>query len=47
VGKPEGKRPIRRHRHRWQNNIKIDLTDIGLGSMDRIDLARDRNQWTQ
>jgi hypothetical protein len=38
VGKPEGKRPLRRPRRRWVNNIKIDLTDIGWGCMDWIQL---------
>jgi hypothetical protein len=34
VGKPEGKRPLGRPRRRWENNIKIDLIDIGWGGMD-------------
>jgi hypothetical protein len=45
VGKPEGKRPLGRPRHRWVNNIKKDLTHIGWGGMDWIDLAQDRYQW--
>jgi hypothetical protein len=45
VGNPEGKRPLRRPRCRWVNNIKMDLTEIGLGGMDWIDLAQDRDQW--
>jgi hypothetical protein len=44
VGKPEGKRPLRRSRHRWVNNIKMDLREIGLGGMYEIDLAQDRDQ---
>jgi hypothetical protein len=45
VGKPEGKRPLERPRRKWVGNIKMDLRDIGWGSMDLIDLAQDRNQW--
>jgi hypothetical protein len=39
VGKLEGKRPLGRPRHRWENNIKMDLREIGWGGMDWIDLA--------
>ena len=45
VGKPEGKRPLGRHRHRWENNIKMDLQDIGFGGMDWIELAQDGDSW--
>jgi hypothetical protein len=45
VGKLEGKRPIGRPRCRWENNIKMDLREIGWGGMDWIDLAQDRDQW--
>jgi hypothetical protein len=45
VGKPEGKRPLRRPRRRWVDNIKIDRREIGLDGMDWIDLAQDRDQW--
>jgi hypothetical protein len=45
VGKPEGKRPLRRPRHRLVDNIKMDLREIGWGGMDWIDLAEDRDQW--
>jgi hypothetical protein len=45
VGKPEGKRPFVRPRHRWEYNIKMDLQDVGWGSMDWIDLAQDRGRW--
>jgi hypothetical protein len=45
MGKPEGKRPIGRHRCRWEDNIRMDLGEIGWGGMDWIDLAQDRNQW--
>jgi hypothetical protein len=44
VGKPEGKRPLGRSRRRWVDNIKMDLTAIGWGGMDWIDLAQDRDQ---
>jgi hypothetical protein len=47
VGKPEGKRPLRRPRNKWVDNtsIKIDLREIGWDSMDWIGLAQDRDQW--
>jgi hypothetical protein len=45
IRKPEGKRPPRRSRHRWEDNIKIDLREAGLGGVDWIDLAQDREQW--
>jgi hypothetical protein len=45
VGKPEGKRPLRRPRRRWEDNIKMDLTEIGWGCMELSDLAQDRDQW--
>jgi hypothetical protein len=45
VGKSEGKRPLRKPRHRWEDNIKLDLREIGLGGMDWIDLAEGRDQW--
>jgi hypothetical protein len=45
VGKPEGKRPLGRPRHRWVDNIKMDLRDIGWGGMDWIDLAPSRDKW--
>jgi len=38
VGKPEGKRPLGRPRRRWENNIKIDLQEVGCGGMDWIKL---------
>jgi hypothetical protein len=44
VGKPEGKRPLGRPRRRWDDNIKMDLIEIGWGGMDWIDLAQDRDQ---
>jgi hypothetical protein len=45
VGNPEGKRPLGRPRHRWVDNIKMDLTEIGWDCMDWIYLAQDRDQW--
>jgi hypothetical protein len=45
VGKPEGRRPLRRPRFRWVDNIKMDLREIGWVGMDCIDLAQDRNEW--
>jgi hypothetical protein len=44
VGKPEGKRPVGRPRRRWDNNIKIDIREIGSVSMDWTDLCHDRDQ---
>jgi hypothetical protein len=45
VGKSGGKRPLGRPRHRWEDNIKVDLREIGWGGMDWIHLAQDRDQW--
>jgi hypothetical protein len=45
VGKPEGKRPLRRPRHRWPDNIKMDLREIGWGGMDWIGLSQDSDRW--
>jgi len=45
VGKPGGKRPLRRPRHRWEDNIKMDLQEVGCGGMDWIELAQDRDRW--
>jgi len=45
VGKPEGKRPLGRPRHRWKDNIKMDLQEVGCECMDWIDLAQDRDGW--
>jgi hypothetical protein len=47
VGKPEGKRPLGRPRRRWEDEIRIDLREIGLGGVcvDWIRLAQDRDRW--
>jgi hypothetical protein len=45
VGRPEGKRPLGRPRHRWVDNIKVDLREIGIGWANWIWLAEDRVQW--
>jgi len=45
VGKPEGKRPLRRPRGRWEDNIKMDLQEVGCGGMNWIELAQDRDRW--
>jgi hypothetical protein len=44
VGKPEGKRSLGRLRHRWEDNTKMDLQEVGLGGMDWIKLAQDRDR---
>jgi len=45
VGKHKGKRPLGRPRHRWEDNIKMDLQEVGCGGMDWIELAQDRDRW--
>ena len=45
VGKPEVKRPLGRLRRRWEDNIKMDLQEVGCGCMDWIYLAQDRDMW--
>jgi hypothetical protein len=45
VGKPEGNRPLGRPRRRWEDGIRMDLRDIGLGCVDWIGLSQDRDRW--
>jgi hypothetical protein len=44
VGKPEGKTPLGRPRHRWEDNIKMELQEVGCGGMDWIELPQDRHR---
>jgi len=45
VGKPEGKRPLGRPRHRWEGNIRMDLQEVGGGGGDWMELAQNRDKW--
>ena len=45
MGKHEGKRKLGRPRRRWEDNIKMDLQEVGYGGMDWIELAQDRDRW--
>ena len=45
VGKPEGRRPLRRPRRRWVDNIRMDLQEVGCGYMNWIGLAQDKDRW--
>jgi hypothetical protein len=45
MGKPEGKRPLGRPRRRWEDGIRMDLREIGWGSVDLIQLAQNRDRW--
>jgi hypothetical protein len=45
VGKPERKRPLGRHRYRWEDNIRMDLEEVECGVMDWIELAQHRDRW--
>jgi hypothetical protein len=45
LGKPEGRRPLGRPRHRWVDNIRMDLGEVRGGDVDWIGLAWDRNRW--
>ena len=45
VLKPELKSPIRRHRRKWEDNIKMDLQEVGCGGIDWIELPRDKGRW--
>jgi hypothetical protein len=45
VGKPEGKGPLGRPKHRWEHNIVMDFRKLDVGGMDWIDVAQDRDRW--
>jgi len=45
VGKPEGKRPLGRPRHRWEDNIKMNLQEVRCGGVEWVELAQDRDRW--
>jgi hypothetical protein len=45
VGKPEGKRPLGRPRRRWEDNIQMDVEEVGGGRGVRMELAQDRDRW--
>jgi hypothetical protein len=45
VGRPDIKRPLARPSRRWEDNIEIDLQEVGWGGVDWIDLAQDRDRW--
>jgi len=45
LGKPEGRRPLGRPKHRWVDNIRMNLQEVGCGYMDWIGLAQDRDRW--
>jgi len=45
LGKPEGRRPLGRHRRRWVDNIRMDLKEVGCGYMDWTGLAQDSESW--
>jgi hypothetical protein len=45
MGKPDGKRPLARSRRGWEDNIKMNLQDVGFVGMDWINLAQDRDIW--
>jgi hypothetical protein len=45
VGKPEGKMPLRRPRRRWEDNIKMDLQEVGVGGGDWMELAQNKDRW--
>jgi hypothetical protein len=45
VGKPEGRRPLGRPRHRWEDNIRMELREVGCGYVDWMELAQGRDRW--
>jgi hypothetical protein len=47
LGKPEGKRPLGRPWRRWEDDIKMGVQYVGIGGMDWIELAQDRDRWRE
>lgn len=45
MGKPQGSKPIGQHTHRWEHNIKTDLREIKIAELDRINMAKDSDEW--
>ena len=45
VGKPEGKTPLERPSRRWEDNITMDLQEVGFGGMEWLEMAQDRDRW--
>ena len=45
VGKPEGKKPLGRHRRRWEDSIKMHIQEVGCGGIDWNELVKDRDRW--
>jgi hypothetical protein len=45
LGKPEGNKPIGRPRHRWEDNVKMDIHEVGCGGMGWIEVAQNRDRW--
>jgi hypothetical protein len=45
LGKPEGRRPLGRPRRRWEDNIRMDLREVGCGCVEWMELAQDRDRW--
>jgi len=45
VGEPEGRRPLGRPRRRWEDNIRMELREVGCGCLDWLELAQDRYRW--
>ena len=47
IGKPEGKRPLGRPRRQWEDNIKMDLQEVGASCGDSMELVQDRDRWRE
>jgi hypothetical protein len=45
VGKPEGKRPLEKPNHRWEDNIKMDIQEVGVGCGEWVESAQDKDRW--